>query len=461
MTIKKAPGSFRDPSGFVWEEEGKIYRTITEFYRPHWEKAEPFLKQMIKEDLIQPFEETTPFTGTWKTIEVKRLPFISYPYEWSYDQLKDAALLTLKLQRKALKKGLILKDASVYNIQFDGAKPVFIDHLSFEVWQEGNPWGAYRQFCSHFLAPLALMSGVDLRCGLMMRLFIDGIPLDMASTMLPMKKKMNPGIHFHIVTHAKMQDKYSDTKKAEGKTKSVKITKDYLINLAAQLERMIKDKAFQLPEVETVWGNYYENTNYTEAAEEEKFKMVKELAQKFRGTGIAVDLGANNGRYTRAIAPFFQYALAVDMDPLAVNQNYKMLKRDKETNILPLLIDLSNPSPGIGFNNLERPEFKERCKGDFVIALALIHHLRVTAGIPLSLIAEFFASMINEGGVLVLEFVPKEDSQMEKLLAMREDVFYDYSLEGCKEAFQPWFDCEEIRAIKESKRHILVLKKMK
>lgn len=459
--MKTASGSFRDPSGYVYEKDGAIYRTITRHYQSHWEKVEPFLAELAKERLVVPFEDSTPIEGAWKTLKVEKLPFISYPYEWSYDQLKDAALLTLDLQKRALRQGLILKDASAYNIQFVGGKPIFIDHLSFEVWEEGAPWVAYRQFCSHFLAPLALLSSVDLQCGLLSRIWIDGIPLEVAAAMLPKSKRLNPGLNFHLFLHARMQQKYADAENHTDKVKSIKMTSDYLLNLAGSLERLILSKALQLPRVSTEWGDYYSNTNYTEESAGQKLSLVEQAARLHHTGGLAVDLGANTGRYTKLLSPNFSYVLAADIDPLAVNRHYLALKNTTEyTNILPLIMDFSNPSPGLGFNCTERPGFMERCNADFITALALIHHLRITAGIPLALIADFFASLLSDNGILVLEFIPKEDSQTKKLLALREDVFHDYTLEECLNVFSRQFERVSVTPIQDSCRTMIILKKL-
>lgn len=458
--MKTAPGSFRDPGGQVYKTEDGVYRTINQSFREQWEKIEPFLLSAAKDGLVVPFEEVEPFAGSWKTLKLDQVPFISYPYEWSHDQLRDAALLTLKLQKRALRQGLILKDASAYNIQFVGAKPIFIDHLSFEQWEEGKPWNAYKQFCSHFVAPLALSSSVDLRCGLLSKLWIDGIPLDIAAAMMPFRKRLNSALYFHLFLHAKMQNKYANPEQHTKKVSSINVTADYLIKLAESLERLLQSSSMQLPKTSTEWGDYYNNTNYTVDAANEKEAIVADAARRYGNGGMALDLGANTGRYTVQIAPHFSCVVAADIDPLAVDAHYMALKTSKtHKNILPLIVDFSNPSSAIGFNNTERPGFIQRCNADFIIALALIHHLRITAGIPLEMIAEFFSLLMNKDGILVLEFVPKEDSQTQKLLALREDVFADYDLESCKQIFSEHFNCLSDTAIMESSRNMLVLQK--
>ena len=458
--MKTAPGSFRDPSGQVFEQDGNIYRTITEFYKEHWEKVEPFLKKMAEKGLVVPFEEVEPMDGSWKTIKIQRLPFISYPYEWSFDQMKDAALLTLRLQKLALKHGLVLKDGTAYNIQFLGRKPIFIDHLSFEIWEEGKPWIAYKQFCQHFLAPIALSSAVDLRCNALLKNWIDGIPLDVAAAMMPKSKKLSPLLYLHLFLHAKMQGDYSDTDKHAGKAKATHMTADQLSASADSLINLLKSKALKSPDAHTEWGDYYTFTNYSDDAAQYKLNLVAEAGKKYCNNGVGMDLGANTGHYTRQFAPYCNSVIAADIDPVAVNRHYRFLKESKKNdNIVPIIMDFGNPSPNLGFNCAERESFMNRCNVDFMTALAIIHHIRITAGIPVALIAEFFASLIKEGGVFLLEFVPKEDSQTMKLLALREDIFSDYTLDQCVEIFSEYFECLEVTPIEGTLRHMITLKR--
>ena len=163
-----------------------------------WEvaRASGLLDRLVADGLLVDHDEA-PFEAAAApdavaVIRPRLLDFVSYPYEWSFGQLKEAALLTLELQSRALDAGMRLKDASAYNIQFDAGRPILIDTLSFEAAPDTEPWPAYRQFCEHFLAPLALIAHRDARCGLMLREFIDGIPLDLAATLLPGRTQAQP-----------------------------------------------------------------------------------------------------------------------------------------------------------------------------------------------------------------------------------------------------------------------------
>jgi len=456
--MKEIYGSFRDPCGRVYEDDGKIIRTVEKTYITHWCAGADFLEKMGEEGLIIPFEEIeSPFENTYKVLHVTKIPFISYPYEWCFSQLQDAAMLLLLLQGQALKNGLIMKDASAYNIQFIGTHPIFIDILSFEKYAPGQPWGAYRQFCSHFLAPLALMSYGDLRCNSFLKLWIDGLPLDFAATLLPYKACLNLGLLWHIFLHANMQKRHADVRTSAAKAKKVNISPKALEGLAISLENTIKK--LHLPKQKTEWENYYTDTNYSDEATNHKIQLIEQYAQICSGT-IAIDMGANTGRFSKLLAPHFELVIAADIDPLAVERHYCALKEKKIKSILPIILDLTNPSPGIGFANKERSSFSDRCNADFMVALALIHHLAITGGITLEKVAEYFADLIKPHATLVLEFVPKEDSQVQRLLSVREDCFANYHIEGCRAAFSRFFLEKDSHIINGSMRTLLIFQKL-
>jgi len=210
-------GSFRDPSGFLFRHNGRLLRQVNACYADDLAllHSSGLYDALIEKELLIPHQEVTlewaATPAAVKVIEPEFLPFISYPYEWAFSQLKDAALATLRIQRLALKHGMTLKDASAFNIQFRQARPVFIDTLSFTAYREGNPWIAYRQFCQHFLAPLALMAHQDVRLGTLSRTHIDGIPLDLAAKLLPWSTRFQPSLFMHIHLHARSQKKHADS----------------------------------------------------------------------------------------------------------------------------------------------------------------------------------------------------------------------------------------------------------
>lgn len=455
-TPEKIAASFRDPSGYVYAGNGKIIRAVNECYAPHYTRMRDsgFLDAVWERGWMVRFaEEGTPsLPGAWKTLDTEAVPFVSFPYEWSFSQLKAAALLTLDIQAEALEHDLVLKDASAYNVQFIGARPVFIDILSLETYKEGTPWVAYAQFCRHFLAPLLLMAKVDINGGLLLRNFIDGLPLDMTSAMLPWKTKFSPAIQLHIHLHAKMQKKHADTRESADKASKIKISKKTVQNLAQGLRALVEK--LHLPPTSTTWGDYYSDTNYSEGAFSAKHEIVAAMLEKLKPDTV-LDMGANTGEFSRLAREHASLVLAADMDPLAVERHYEMLVKNEIEGVLPLVIDLSNPSPALGWHNTERPSFIDSCKVDTVMALALIHHLCIGNNVSLDMAARFFAEL---GHSLILEFVPKEDSQVRRLLATREDIFSEYDLENAVGAFSQYYECSEIMPIPGSLRNMVLFK---
>jgi len=454
-------GSFRDPSGCVYYDSGDVLRTIMPCYKDTWQSVveSGLIADALEKESIVPFEEHNALPGSWKTLKVERIPFISYPYEWSFSQLKDAALLTLELQRNALEKSMVLKDASAYNIQFIGSRPVFIDLLSFEPWKKGDTWQAYRQYCSHFLAPLVLASNLDLRLAQLSRQWIDGIPLDIACSMLPLKAKLSLGVLMHLVLHSALQNKYADPREFKDKKDQKNMTTEKLLDIVDSLEKTSRKQ--HSPSKETEWGDYYNDTNYTDAGTEAKLAIIEAQASRYSGE-LAVDLGANSGRFSLPLAKHFKTVVSADIDPVAVDRHYRQLREHGPDNILPIVLDLSSPSPALGWASEERKSFVERCDADMVIALALFHHLFFTVGVPFAQIGMFLASIIRPGGVLVCEYVPKEDGQVQRMLSARDDISDGYTRQEFSSSFQvAGFEELEVAELPDSIRTLHVFRRTK
>ena len=458
--MKHNSASFRDPCGAVHEDDVAVYRTVAPRHAEEWAALRRCGLLAGMRGLIG-FEELPPEQwpagypeNTALLLRSQRLPFISYPYEWCFSQLREAALLTLDLQEKALEHGCTLKDASAYNVQFFQGKAIFIDLLSFERWKEGQPWQAYGQFCRHFLAPLALMTRTDVRCGLLSRQWIDGIPLDLASSLLPARTKLSPGLYMHIHLHASMQRKHADGRKAAEKVRRLRMDKTRMTDVVRSLRDTIQN--LDPPSRMTEWGDYYDDTNYTPAARSAKEDIVRAAAAARPGK-LAVDLGANRGEFSRLLAPHFALVLATDVDHTAVDSFWRT---PPPPNVLPLLLDMASPSPSLGWRCGERLSFFARCHADLVCGLALCHHLRFTCGVPLPEIALAFADLCAEHGAALVEFVPRGDSQVERLLAGRDDVFEDYTEDHFREAFaQAGFTLEKRWNLPESERSLYLFTK--
>ncbi len=418
--------------------------------------------KLIKAGLMIPHTEADSRTGAgsrdvddqqavaFKILQPERVPFISYPYEWSFGQLKDAALATLSIQKRALKTGMSLKDASAYNIQYLRGRPILIDSLSFETYRPGRPWDAYRQFCQHFLAPLALMAHVDVRLGHLLRNFIDGIPLDLASRLLPFRTRTDFGLLTHIHIHAGAQSRYADAD-VKSKMTGREISQNAFLGLIESLEKTIQKLNWK--PAGTEWGNYYQITNYSDIAFDHKKELVTGWVQHIH-PALVWDLGANTGVFSRIASQAGAYTVSFDIDPAAVEQNYRIMKSERDENLLPLQLDLTNPSPALGWAHRERDSLEQRAPADLVLALAVIHHLAISNNVPLPQLAEFFAKLSKR---LVIEFVPKSDSQVRKLLLSRTDIFDSYTREGFEAAFGEHFEIREKEAVRDSERFIYLM----
>lgn len=450
----QSPASFRDPDGFVFFRGRELFRQVNLSGREEYDllMSSGLHDALVKDRLLVPHEETSAPAARpekcYKVIRPEPVPVISYPYEWCFSELKDAALATLAVQERALEFGMSLKDASAYNIQFLRGRPVFIDTLSFERYREDSPWVAYRQYCQHFLAPLALMAKTDIRLGQLLRIHIDGVPLDLASRLLPGRTRWSFGLATHIHLHARTQQRYAG--RAE-KVEPRRFTRNALTGILRNLAAVTRGLSWR--PAGTEWAEYYGETNYSDAAFRQKLGLVERFAAT-AGPATAWDLGANTGVFSRAAAKTGARVVAFDIDPAAVEKNYRDCRASGEERILPLVMDLTNPSPGLGWANEERMALAARGPVDLVLALALVHHLAISNNLPLPKLARWFAGL---GRRLIIEFVPKSDSQVRRLLATREDIFPGYTREGFEASFGECFAIDEAAPVEGSERTLYLM----
>jgi hypothetical protein len=449
-------GSFRDPSGFVYIRDGTLFRQINHSFRQPFEAflGSGLYDELVRDGLLVPHEqvglELSATNEAYAVIRPERVGFISYPYEWSFGQLQDAAILTLEIQERALARGLTLRDSSAYNIQFQNGRPILIDTLSFEPRVEGKPWDAYKQFCEHFLLPLTLMSTRDVRCGTLLRSYLDGVPLDLGGRLLPRRTWASPSTLLHIHLHAWAQGRYAGSAVSSvGKGRSM--SRQALLTLIRNLKNAVKGLTWRAAGTE--WADYTADNNYSQAASQSKRELV---VSYLTGTGAKVvwDLGANTGEYSRAAREVAPLVVSFDVDPAAVERNYRRVRAQQETGILPLLLDLTNPSPAQGWAGQERLSLAERGPADAVLALALIHHLAIGHNLPLEKIAAYLSRL---GRRLIIEFVPKSDSQVKRLLLSRPDIFPNYTQEGFEQAFSRHFTVESSSPVRESDRWLYAM----
>jgi hypothetical protein len=454
------PASFRDPAGFVFWREGVLYRQVQQSAAADWDAfhtsglfASLVADGLLVEHAEEPIEAAAG-PGAAAVIRPRQLEFISYPYEWCFSQLKEAALLTLQLQARALDAGMRLRDASAYNIQFERGRPILIDSLSFEVAPATEPWPAYRQFCEHFLAPLALVAYRDPRCALLLRDFIDGIPLDLAARLLPGRTRLNLGLASHLHVHAGAQRRAPKGPLAAdaAPARTGRVSETGQRALLDSLRRTVEGVRW---EPSGHWAGYASATSYSEAGTRSKAAIVREMLNAVGGSR-AWDLGANTGTYSALAAEAGYRVVAWDQDAGSVEAHWRRVRGDATRPILPLVLDLSSPSPALGWALEERASFLERGQPDVVMALALVHHLAIGYNVPLPRIAGLFARMAPHA---IVEFVPKEDPMTRRLLAARRDIFDDYSIDGLRRAFGATHTIVREAAIEDSPRSLFLLER--
>lgn len=449
------PASFRDPSGSLFLDNGKLFRRVNLVYKDNYDLLikSGLYKSLVVNDLLISHKEirSTKNEGIYKILEPQLIPFVSYPYEWCFSQLKDAALLTLTIAKKSLVKGMILKDASAYNVQFLHGRPIFIDTLSFEKYEQGAPWVAYQQFCRHFLSPLLLASYVDFRLLELQKTYLDGIPLDLTSKLLPKNTFLNfsvlSNIHLHSRAEKGLEGKFVKRKQAFLSKNSLLAILDNLEGLVSRLELKVK---------QSEWQNYYQESSYTSASLKAKKNIVKAFIKEIGATQTLWDLGANTGYFSKDFLSKNTIVVNFDNDFLAIEKNYHDVRKKGLSNVLPLIMDLTNPSPGIGWMNKERESLIARTPCDVALALALVHHLAISQNLPLSLVANFFATLCRW---LIIEFVPKEDSQVKRMLTNRQDVFPGYDRIHFEKAFSEFFSIRQSRRVQKTGRVVYLMKK--
>jgi len=448
------PSSYRDPSGFIFTHEGVLYRQINKCFAKNFEIFinSGLHDHLIKEEMLiadSIINENLTGSGDWHlTLKPQLIPFISYSYEWSFDMLKDAALLTLKLAKEAMKFGMLLKDATPLNIQFYKGKPIFIDSLSFEAYDETKPWIAYRQFCETFLAPLALMHYLQTPLQPMLLAYPDGIPLSVAAKLLPWKSKLNLNVNLHVHLQTKIAAKADNTNKS---SKEFKFSASKLKNILSSLESSIQ--YFQLNASSGSWSGYYNEAEQREDYLDEKKAIISQWLSSLQ-LKTAIDVGANEGFFSKLLNDQNIEVLSADSDHFSINNLYKQIKKEDIENIMPLIIDFANPSPAIGVNNTERNPFLERVNVDLVIALAVIHHLAIGRNIPFAYIATLFKKF---GPYLIIEFVPKEDEKIQLMLQHKKDIYNWYTEENFLKEFAAFYHVAASEVIGQSKRKLFLM----
>ncbi len=458
MSGNIAGSSFRDPCGRILLRDGRVLRQINingkEDYRLLMQSG--LYSRLTEMGLLIPHNETTEKTADvygWKIIEPVMVPFVSYPWEWSFEELRTAALTTLQICRTALEHGMVLKDASAFNIQFNGVDAVFIDTLSFTRYREGKPWIAYSQFCRHFLAPLILGAKKDVRLIQLLRIYLDGIPLDLTVKLIPRHAVLNLKMFIHIYLHAGLQIIKKD--KAGIKIKRGFFSRNAMMGLLDSLESAIG--GLRRKKTCSLWENYRDRMNYSAEAYEQKRSIVEKMSASLKPS-IVWDIGANDGVFSRIAACYAPIVISFDLDHEVIDGSFVHYRKSGVKKILPLITDLSNPTPSCGWAHTERMSLAERGPADCLLALALIHHLAIGNNVSFDKIAGFFAAIARN---VIIEFIPKSDSQAARMLSTREDIFDTYTEHNFESSVERYFYIEEKAPIPSSLRIIYRLKNKK
>ena len=450
-------GSFRDPAGFVFRRDGTVFRQVDKSYGTVYDRlmTSGLYQSLVRDGLLLPHDEVpsgAEHSYAHKILRPVQLPFISYPYEWSFSQLRDAALLTLEIQFRAMQYGMSLKDASAYNIQLHRGRLVLIDTLSFELYDEDFPWVPYRQFCQHFLAPLALMAYKDVRLGQLLLSHIDGLPIGLATRLLPLTTGFKPGLLMHLHLHARSQRKH-ERKALKREAFRGRFSRGKLLALLTSLRSATEKIRWEARE--SPWVDYQQMDSYDEVAITNKKRLVAEFLDVLEPTKVW-DLGANVGAFSRIAAARNIPVVSIDSDPAAVDLNYRRVQSNEERYVYPVLSDLTNPSPGGGWENLERLPLLQRGPTDTVLALALVHHMAISNNVPLDRLAGFLARL---GRSLIIEFVPPGDAKVKTLLSMRDHDFHGYTAKSFEAIFAEKFAIEKRSQIENSKRVLYLMVK--
>lgn len=427
-------GSFRDREGRVFYHEGRVLRALSRTAAEAWRDLSGcrFFERLSAAGKIVGTREADfsaadlrELSAHWVTaLEHDRLPFISYPYEWSFGMLQDAALLQLELLSAALDEGMVLKDATPYNVQWRGARPVFIDVASFEKWSAGDPWVGYLQFCQLFLYPLLLTAYRDVPFHPWLRGAIDGITPEECNRLLPLRDRLRPGVLTDVYLQAKLKDKAADSDRSmRSDLRQAGFRRELIVANVKRLEKIVRKLRWRRKSSQ--WASYADDNTYDRENLEIKRRFVQQTAA-VRRWPLIWDLGCNTGVFSRLAAEHAETVVAIDGDPLAVERLYRSLKAEGPGNVLPLVNDLADASPPLGWRNRERKALTDRALPDLTLCLALIHHLVITANIPTAELVDWLASLDSH---LIIEFITKDDPMVKKLLRNKPDIYRDYELE--------------------------------
>jgi hypothetical protein len=439
------PGSFRDPSSRVFIDGESVWRALSEDALADYRALADsrfFARALEERDVVatELVADPPPLDGSWAgVLRHDRVPVISYPYEWSFEMLRDAALLQLRLARAGLAERILPKDASSYNVQFVGSRPVFIDIGSFERLRPSEPWRGYRQFCELFLNPLLVQARRDIPFQPLLRGRLDGIPPVDAAALLGASGIRKGGM-VHVRLHARADRRFADADRSRNVPAELKRAGFGPRMIDAQLRNLERTVSrLRWRRSQSTWSGYGDRTHYTDRDLAAKDDVVRAAVDPADPPALVLDLGANDGRFTRvALDAGARRAVAADVDHLVVDQLYRALREQRDERILPLVLDLTDPSPALGWRCRERPAFTERVRPDLVLCLAVVHHLALTGTVPLD---DVVAMLADFAAPTVVEFPHRDDPMAARLLARKRTGLFDaYDLPPWETALERRFE---------------------
>jgi SAM-dependent methyltransferase len=386
--------------------------------------------------------------GAAAVLEHERIPFVSYPYEWPFSMLKDAALLQLDLLEAALAEDLTLKDASSYNVQWRGTNPVFIDVGSFERLEPGEPWQGYRQFCMLFLNPLLLQAYRNIPYRPWLRGSLAGISPSEAAAALSFRDRFRPGVLTNVILHARLERKHAaTTRDVRADLRKVGFRKELIVANVRRLRKLVS--RLEWAPGRTEWNEYGATTSYTEGDAARKEEFVRDVVHR-RERALAWDIGCNEGRHARIASENTRYVVALDGDAAVVDGNYRRLREERANRVLPLVCDVTDPSPALGWQGLERQTLEARGAPDLTLCLAVLHHVAISGNVP---VPEFLSWLRGLETELVIEFPTRDDPRAAALLARKKPGAHpDYDREPFERALRERFDVERELALAEGRR---------
>jgi ribosomal protein L11 methylase PrmA len=456
-------GSFRDRSGRILYSSDSVLRVLSAEALTIWEtlsKTNFFQEQSKKGSIVhterledEARKKALTQNGWAAILKHERIPFISYPYEWPFSMLKDAALLQLNLLLSSLKERFTLKDATPYNVQWKGTTPVFIDVLSFKKLEAGEPWTGYRQFCEMHLYPLLLTAYKQIPYHQWMRGSVDGIPVEHFARLMSFRDLFRKGVFMHAYLQSKLQNKYANSQSnVRSELKSIGFSDELIRRNVLGLRKIVD--TLQWKRTQSEWSEYASDNSYSVEDQKRKIDFVQTAVQS-KLWDLVWDLGCNTGVFSRIAAQNSKYVVAMDGDHLSVEHLYHALKKENVTNILPMVMNLADSSPGLGWRGLERKSLIERGKPDLVLCLALIHHMVISANIPL---AEFVGWLAELGCSVVIEFPTKEDPMVKRLLLNKDDQYSEYSIDSFEQIVSRVFKIEKREEISSGTRVLYFLR---